>query len=81
QDVDNEVHPNPIFGHEAQIYRRTRQLIEDPIDGAPVGTNERISFQFITGTFIAVPPGKFTGVGDKSTKENPEPMFEITKGW
>jgi len=79
-DVDNEVHPNPIFGHEAQIYRRTEERILD-IDNTLVGENEVISFRFVTGTFIAVPPGKSTGVGDKPTKENPEPMFEESKGW
>ncbi|MDW7777130.1 MAG: hypothetical protein SCH39_12470, partial [Methanosarcinales archaeon] len=80
-DVDNEVHPNPIFGHEAQIYRKIDERIKDPIDSTPVGTNDAISFRFVTGTFIAVPPGKLTGVGDKPTKENPEPMFEESKGW
>ncbi|MCD4765052.1 MAG: hypothetical protein K8R34_00935, partial [Methanosarcinales archaeon] len=80
-DVDNEVHPNPIFGHEAQIYKRTEERTKDPVDNTPVGINERISFRFITGTFIAVPPGKSTGVGDKPTKENPEPIFEESKGW
>ncbi|MDW7777363.1 MAG: hypothetical protein SCH39_13645, partial [Methanosarcinales archaeon] len=80
-DVDNEVHPNPIFGHEAQIYTRNRLPVEDPIDWSRIGSNERISFHFTTGTFIMVPPGKFTGVGDKPTKENPEPMFEKSEGW
>ncbi|MCD4808578.1 MAG: hypothetical protein K8R17_01620, partial [Methanosarcinales archaeon] len=80
-DVDNECHPHPIYGHEAQVYRRTRDRVNNPIDNNWIGTNERISFHFITGTFIAVPPGKPTGVGDKPTKENPEPMFEESKGW
>ena len=80
-DVDNECHPHPIFGHEAQVYRRTEERIEDPVDNTPVGRNKVISFRFVTGTFIAVPPGKTTGVGDKPTKENPEPMFEESKGW
>ena len=80
-DVDNECHPHPIYGHEAQVYRRTREFVEDPVDRNNIGRNERISFRFITGTFIAVPPGKPTGVGDKPTKENPEPMFEESKGW
>jgi len=80
-DVDNEVHPNPIFGHEAQIYKRKQDRVEDPVDRNPIGLNERISFRFITGTFIAVPPGKSTGVGDKPTNENPEPIFEESKGW
>lgn len=80
-DVDNECHPHPIFGHEAQIYKRTEERIEDPVDNTPVGRNKVISFKFVTGTFIAVPPGKLTGVGDKPTKENPEPIFEESKGW
>jgi len=80
-DVDNEVHPNPIFGHEAQIYKRTQYRVKDPADGNYIGYNEQISFRFITCTFIAVPPGKLTGVGDKPTKENPEPIFEESKGW
>ncbi|MCD4765643.1 MAG: hypothetical protein K8R34_03940, partial [Methanosarcinales archaeon] len=79
-DVDNECHPHPIFGHEAQIYKRKQERILD-IDNTLVGENEVISFRFITGTFIAVPPGKSTGVGDKPTTENPEPMFEESKGW
>ena len=24
QDIDNEVHPDPIFGHEAQVYVREK---------------------------------------------------------
>jgi hypothetical protein len=80
-DVDNEVHPNPIFGHEAQIYKRKQYRVKDPADGNYIGNNEQISFRFITGTFIAVPSGKLTGVGDKLTTENPEPMFEESKGW
>ncbi|MBW6519088.1 MAG: hypothetical protein K0A89_11390 [ANME-2 cluster archaeon] len=80
-DVDNEVHPNPIFGHEAQIYTRKQERILDSITNTYIGTNERISFNFSTGTFIAVPPGKLSGVGDKPTKENPEPMFEKSDGW
>ncbi|NOR60344.1 MAG: hypothetical protein GQ469_06920 [Methanosarcinales archaeon] len=80
-DVDNECHPHPIFGHEAQVYRRNDLPVEDPLTGRRIGSNKRISFHFTTGTFIAVPPGKSTGVGDKPTKENPEPMFEESKGW
>ena len=80
-DVDNEVHPNPIFGHEAQIYKRNDLPVEDPLTSRRIGSNKRISFHFTTGTFIAVPPGKLIGVGDKRTTENPEPMFEESKGW
>jgi hypothetical protein len=65
QDVDNEVHPDPIFGHEAQVYVREADTIEDSITRRPIGDNLPIKFNFTTGTFIAVPPGKLTGVGDK----------------
>jgi hypothetical protein len=66
-DVDNEVHPNPIFGHEAQVYVRKDQFIEDSITGFRIGDNIPIKFTFTTGSFIAVPPGKLTGVGDKNS--------------
>jgi len=56
QDADNEVHPNPVFGHEAQIYKRNRQPVYDPINLMPIGDNIPIEFTFATGTFIAVPP-------------------------
>ena len=66
QDVDNEVHPDPIFGHEAQVYVRLNQpRVVDPLTDLPIGENQPIKFQFTTGTFIAVPPGKLLGVGDK----------------
>jgi len=81
QDGDNEVHPNPIFGHEAQIYSRINQRVLDPITDEPIRNNQKITFSFITGTFIGVPPGKFSGIGDKPTNDNPEPMLEETKGW
>ena len=64
-DMDNEVHPNPIFGHEAQVYVREEIPVYDQITNLPIGDNQRINFNFTTGTFIAVPPGKITGVGDK----------------
>ena len=62
-DADNEVHPNPVFGHEAQVYRRTDFAIEDPSnDYIRIGYNSPIEFNFTTGTFIAVPPsGKSIG--------------------
>ena len=62
-------------------YKRKQERVKDPVDGNYIGINEIISYRFITGTFIAVPPGKLTGVGDKLTTENPEPMFEESKGW
>ncbi|MFZ3382802.1 MAG: hypothetical protein WA144_02635, partial [Candidatus Methanoperedens sp.] len=66
QDVDNEVHPDPIFGHEAQVYVREEKFgVVDPITELPLGDNLPIKFNFTTGTFIAVPPGKIEGVGDK----------------
>ncbi|MCX9029391.1 MAG: hypothetical protein OIN86_14595, partial [Candidatus Methanoperedens sp.] len=65
QDVDNEVHPDPIFGHEAQVYVREERAITDEInDNKKIGDNLPIKFSFTTGTFIAVPPGKLTGIGD-----------------
>jgi hypothetical protein len=65
QDGDNEVHPDPIFGHEVQVYVREELPVYDPITKLPIGDNLRIKFNFTTGTFIAVPPGKITGIGDK----------------
>ena len=64
-DADNECHPNPMFGHEAQVYLRTDYAIEDPSnDYIRIGYNTPIEFSFSTGTFIAVPP---TGrpIGDR----------------
>ena len=54
-DADNEYHPNPMFGHEAQVYMRRDSRIYDPIDGSIIGENLPIEFSFSTGTFIAVP--------------------------
>jgi len=54
-DADNEVHPNPVFGHEAQIYKRQEYTIIDPTDFTIIGDNLPIEFRFSTGTFIAVP--------------------------
>jgi hypothetical protein len=80
-DVDNEVHPNPMFGHEAQIYKRRIDPIRDPTTNKIIGDNSPITFSFMTGTFLAVPSGKIMGVGDKSTKENPNPFLEESGGW
>ncbi|MBU4339325.1 MAG: hypothetical protein KKD46_00155, partial [Euryarchaeota archaeon] len=60
-DADNEVHPNPIFGHEAQVYVREEMPVEDSVTKLPIGDNLPIKFSFTTGTFIAVPPGKYIG--------------------
>jgi len=55
-DVDNECHPHPIYGHEAQVYRRKNEAIEDSTnDYIRIGYNTPIEFSFSTGTFIAVP--------------------------
>jgi hypothetical protein len=63
-DADNEVHPNPIFGHEAQVYKRNEHIVYDPNNLEKVGKNMPIEFRFSTGTFIAVPPaGK--PIGDR----------------
>ncbi len=65
QDMDNEVHPDPVFGHEAQVYVRKLDRTKDLISGSFIGYNLPITFKFTTGTFIAVPPGKSAGVGDR----------------
>ncbi|VVB54631.1 Uncharacterised protein [uncultured archaeon] len=65
-DVDNEVHPDPMFGHEAQVYVRENDPdVVDPVSNLPIGDNLPIKFKFTTGTFIVVPPGKLEGIGDK----------------
>ncbi|HMB45802.1 MAG TPA: hypothetical protein VKL21_08275, partial [Candidatus Methanoperedens sp.] len=59
-------HPDPIFGHEAQVYVREKLPVEDPLnDYVQIGSNTPIKFNFTTGTFILVPPGKLSGIGDK----------------
>lgn len=61
-DADNEVHPNPIFGHEAQVYVREEKPVLDPLtNNRRIGDNLPLKFSFTTGTFIAVPPGKYVG--------------------
>ena len=80
-DADNEVHPNPIFGHEAQVYIRMFKTIKDPVSESFIGTNTPINFSFTTGNFIAVPPGKL-GVGDKEGGYiTPLGYVEESKGW
>ncbi len=81
QDLDNEVHPNPIFGHEAPIYKREVFVVRDPTNNRFIGRNTPITFSFTTGTFLAVPSGKITGVGDKPTAINPSPFLEESEGW
>jgi len=65
-DIDDEVHPDPVFGHETQVFVRKYEKIRDPVTNSFIGENSRIKFNFTTGTFITVPPGKLTGVGDKN---------------
>ncbi|MDP2845261.1 MAG: hypothetical protein Q8N79_04200, partial [Candidatus Methanoperedens sp.] len=80
-DVDNEVHPNPIFGHEAQVYVREERPVYDTVTQIPIGDNKRIKFSFTTGTFIVVPPGKL-GVGDREGGYmGPTGYVEESKGW
>jgi hypothetical protein len=63
-DADNECHPNPMFGHEAQVYRREEHSIYDPYEFSFIGYNIPIEFSFTTGTFIIVPPS-VKGIGDR----------------
>ena len=81
-DFDNECHPHPIYGHEAQIYSRMYDVdIRDPATGSIVGDNDPIEFEFTTGTFIFVPPG-LKGVGDKLEGETIENSIgAINEGW
>jgi len=81
-DFDNECHPHPIFGHEAQIYSREDYVdIRDPATGSVVGNNNPIEFEFTTGTFIFVPPGP-KGVGDRREGRTIENSIgAINEGW
>jgi hypothetical protein len=47
------------------VYVRKYETVKDSISNSFIGENSRIKFNFTTGTFIAVPPGKIEGVGDK----------------
>jgi hypothetical protein len=80
-DADNVCHPNPMFGHEWQVYQREHLQIRDPVTNNIIGLNLPITFSFSTGTFIAVPGGKIEGVGDKPTLDEKIPFIEETKGW
>jgi hypothetical protein len=76
-DADNEVHPNPIFGHEAQVYKRKIDTVYDTSTNLPIGLNQPIKFEFDTGTFIAVPPsGK--AIGDRNGYNNLDLIFGET---
>lgn len=75
QDVDDEVHPNAIFGHEAQVYvRKNQPAVIDDLTGLPIGKNLPIKFSFTTGTFILVPPGKTIGDREGGVSEE-SPYF------
>jgi hypothetical protein len=67
QDMDNECHPDPLFGHEVQVCVREADTVEDTLTQLSIGDNLPIKFSFTTGTFIVVPPGKIQGVGDKNS--------------
>jgi hypothetical protein len=81
-DADNECHPNPMFGHEAQVYsRKIDRDIRDPATKLIIGHNEPIVFEFTTGTFIFVPAGP-KGVGDRQGKgTNEKSIGAINEGW
>ena len=69
-DSRNEALVNPLMGHDSQEYNREFKPVFVDIDGdgfdeTEVGKNMPIKFEYNTGTFIIVPPGK-TGVGDKT---------------
>jgi hypothetical protein len=81
-DADNECHPNPMFGHEAQVYsRKLYRDIHDPATDMIIGDNIPIEFEFITGTLIFVPAG-IKGVGDKrGGSTNEKSIGAINEGW
>jgi hypothetical protein len=64
-DANNEPHPHPLWGHEAQEYIRSDQLIYDTITKSPnpIGNNTRLKIEFKTGTFIFVPAAPTGGGG------------------
>ena len=77
-DGDDETHPNPIFGHEAQVYVREEKPVLDPLNNnRRIGNNQPLKFSFTTGTFILVPPGKLSGVGDKDWATEESPGFKV----
>jgi hypothetical protein len=81
-DADNECHPNPMFGHEAQVYSRKRDRdIRDPATKLIIGHNKPIIFEFTTGTLIFVPAG-IKGVGDRQGEgTNEKSIGAINEGW
>jgi hypothetical protein len=81
-DADNECHPNPMFGHEAQVYtRKLYRDIHDPATDIIIGDNIPIEFEFTTGTLIFVPAGP-KGVGDRQGEgTNEKSIGAINEGW
>jgi hypothetical protein len=81
-DADNECHPNPMFGHEAQVYsRKLDRDIRDPATDMLIGDNIPIEFEFTTGTLIFVPAGP-KGVGDRQGEGTIENSIgAINEGW
>ncbi|MCD4846061.1 MAG: hypothetical protein K8R25_16405 [Methanosarcinales archaeon] len=81
-DADNECHPNPMFGHEAQVYsRKLDREIYDPATDSFIGDNMPMTFEFTTGTLIFVPAG-LKGVGDKRGEgTNEKSIGAINEGW
>ncbi|MEA3295518.1 MAG: hypothetical protein U9P81_11255, partial [Euryarchaeota archaeon] len=81
-DADNECHPNPMFGHEAQVYsRKLDRDIRDPATDMIIGDNIPIEFEFTTGTLIFVPAG-IKGVGDRQGgSTNEKSIGAINEGW
>jgi hypothetical protein len=74
-DGDDETHPNPIFGHEAQVYVREEKPVLDPLNNnRRIGNNQPLKFSFTTGSFIVVPPGKY--IGDDFTHVLEETNFD-----
>jgi hypothetical protein len=68
-DTYDETNPHPFYGHTAQEYIREIKEIRMDVTGKNIfnylGNNNRIEFDFMTGTFIIVPPGA-PGAGDKT---------------
>ncbi|KAF5425862.1 hypothetical protein C5S42_09365 [Candidatus Methanomarinus sp.] len=81
-DADNECHPNPMFGHEAQVYTRKRDRdIRDPATDMIIGHNKPITFELTAGTLIFVPAGP-KGVGDRQGEgTNEKSIGAINEGW
>ncbi|MCX9074719.1 MAG: hypothetical protein OIN88_08695, partial [Candidatus Methanoperedens sp.] len=79
-DMDNEVHPNAIFGHDAQVYVRREETVLDSLDDyRKIGDNLPIKFSFTTGTFILVPAGKTIGDKEGGWDEKSPYFDEILK--